>query len=140
MPDIFRTQRRVEFCDTDAAGIVHFASYMCYMEQAEHEFLRSLGLTVSADQGDGSHVSWPRVHASCDFRGTAKFEDIVEIALHVSRLGEKSVTYEFNFENGGAVIATGRVIAVCCLVRPGSPLTSIPIPEKFSQQLQRFIL
>jgi acyl-CoA thioester hydrolase len=140
MSEAFRTQKRVEFCETDAAGIVHFASYMCYMEQAEHEFLRSLGLSVCDDQGNGAHISWPRVHASCDFRGTAKFEDTVEILVQVARLGEKSITYHFDFLRGGQSIATGRVVAVCCLVRPGSPLTSISIPKKFSEQMQRFLL
>lgn len=140
MPDKFRTQRRVEFCETDAAGIVHFASYLCYMEQAEHEFLRSLGLTVSDNQGDGTHLSWPRVHVECDFRGSAKFEDILQIDVNVVRLGDKSITYEFEFTRGGAPVAIGRVVAVSCLVRPGAPLISVPIPDKFTEQLERFLL
>ena len=37
----FRTTRRVEFRDTDAAGIVHFSAFFFYMESVEHEFLRS---------------------------------------------------------------------------------------------------
>ena len=39
----FITHRRVEFSDTDMAGIVHFANFYRYMEQAEHDFFRSLG-------------------------------------------------------------------------------------------------
>jgi acyl-CoA thioester hydrolase len=140
MPETFRTHRRIEFCETDAAGIAHFASYLCYMEQAEHEFLRSLGLSVSEDQGDGTHLSWPRVHVECDFRGTAKFEDILQIDANVVRLGNKSVTYGFEFSRGGDFVATGRVVAVCCLVRPASTLTSVSIPDKFIQQLKRFLL
>src|SRR5213078_989612 len=46
MPAVFRTTRRVEFADTDMAGIVHFANFFRYMESAEHEFLRSHGLSV----------------------------------------------------------------------------------------------
>ena len=44
---ILRTSRRVEFCDTDMAGIVHFANFFRWMESAEVEFLRSLGLSVA---------------------------------------------------------------------------------------------
>lgn len=40
----FQTSRRVEFCDTDMAGIVHFANFFRYMEAAEHELFRNLGL------------------------------------------------------------------------------------------------
>ena len=42
----YRTCRRVEFRDTDAAGIMHFSTYFTYMEEVEHEFLRSLGTSV----------------------------------------------------------------------------------------------
>ena len=38
--------RRVEFCDTDMAGIVHYSNFFRYMEVAEHEFFRSLGFSV----------------------------------------------------------------------------------------------
>ena len=51
--NLFRVKRRVEFADTDMAGIVHFSAFFVYMEQAEHELLRSLGLSVVAhDTGD----------------------------------------------------------------------------------------
>ena len=138
MAEKFITNRRVEFCETDAAGIAHFASYMCYMEQAEHEFLRSLGLSVCEPQSDGWHLSWPRVHVECDFQGSAKFEDVIEINVSVARLGKKSVTYAFEFMRGGEQIAKGRVTTVCCNVKPGKPLQSIKVPQKYSELLIRF--
>ena len=76
----FQTQRRVEFRDTDAAGIMHFSAFFVYMEQAEHELLRSLGLSVVAHDDEGE-ISWPRISATCDFRNPARFEDLLDIAL-----------------------------------------------------------
>ncbi|HEV2969258.1 MAG TPA: thioesterase family protein [Pirellulales bacterium] len=46
MSEPYRTTRRVEFRDTDAAGIAHFSAFFFYMESVEHEFLRHLGLSV----------------------------------------------------------------------------------------------
>ncbi len=138
MAEKFTVQRRVEFCETDAAGIVHFASYMCYMEQAEHALLRSVGLSVCEQQDDGWHISWPRVHVECDFKGSAQFEDVLDIDVTIAKLGTKSITYEFEFMRGVENIAKGRVIAVCCKVQPGKPLKSIPIPQKYSELLNRF--
>lgn len=51
------TRRRVEFVETDAAGIVHFSSFFVYMEQAEHELLRHLGLNVFVDDEQGDRKS-----------------------------------------------------------------------------------
>src|SRR5947208_2013483 len=59
----FRTTRRVEFADTDMAGIVHFSAFFRFMESAEHEFLRARGLSVVLDW-DGEHLGFPRVAAS----------------------------------------------------------------------------
>ncbi|MEM9828477.1 MAG: thioesterase family protein [Planctomycetota bacterium] len=42
----FRVRRRVEFRDTDAAGIVHFSAFFPMLEAAEHEFLRNRGISV----------------------------------------------------------------------------------------------
>ena len=60
----FISTRRVEFADTDMAGIIHFANYYRYMEEAEHSFFRSLGLSIMQPQPDGSVIGWPRVSAS----------------------------------------------------------------------------
>src|SRR5438094_9966074 len=91
---LLRTSRRVEFCDTDMAGIVHFANFFRWMESAEVEFLRSLGLSVAVQTGD-EKLGFPRVAASCDYVRPARFEDVLEIAVTLRRLGSKSVTYGF---------------------------------------------
>ena len=49
----FRLGRRVQFYETDAAGIVHFSWYPRYMEEAEHAIDRRIHL--AARQAAGSH-------------------------------------------------------------------------------------
>lgn len=135
----FSVTRRVEFCETDAAGIAHFSAFLCYMEQAEHALLRHLGTSVSTDIGDGWHLSWPRVHVSCDYRGSARFEDCLEIHMRVERLGTRSVTYAFDFSLEGQSLAAGKVVAVCCKVRAASPLESIEIPGELRAKLEQYM-
>src|SRR5688572_19668694 len=110
---MFTTHRRVEFRDTDAAGIAHFSVYFNYMEQAEHELLRSLGTSVFTSDELGT-ISWPRVAVACEYRGALHFEDEVEIQVAIERLGEKSVSYVFEFVKDGKEIARGKITAVCC--------------------------
>ena len=134
----FRTTRRVEFSDTDAAGIAHFTAFFRWMEQAEHELLRSVGLSVFM-QVEGQKVTWPRVSSKCDFRSMAKFEEVLEIATYISRLGEKSVTWSFRFSIGLRDVASGEITTVCCRVNPDATLTSIPIPQLFLSKLRPFL-
>src|SRR5262245_44967162 len=99
--------RRVEFRDTDAAGMVHFSVFFVYMEQAEHELLRQLGLSVMLADDQGP-ISFPRVAARCDYQRSVKFEDMLDIEASIVRLGKKSVTYAFNFAHDGHAVASGE--------------------------------
>jgi 4-hydroxybenzoyl-CoA thioesterase/acyl-CoA thioester hydrolase len=135
MASSFRTRRLVEFSDTDMAGIVHFAAYFRYMEAAEHELLRSIGLRVHTAV-DGGAISFPRVAASCNYISPARCEDVLDIDVSVGRVGTKSVTYGFQFTLDGRAIATGEMTSVCCRVEHGKPPVSTPIPDAFAAKLR----
>jgi len=131
----FRTRRRVEFGDTDMAGIMHFANFFRYMESAETEFLNSLGLTVAWKE-EGRRFGLPRVSASCDYCSPARFQDVLDIAVVVEHVGKKSVRYRFEFKRGDVEIATGRITAVFCQGTPDEPLQSAEIPPEMRRKLQ----
>jgi YbgC/YbaW family acyl-CoA thioester hydrolase len=135
MPTPFRTQRRVEFADTDMAGIIHFSNFFRFMEAAEVDFLRSRGLSVNLIL-EGQRLSFPRVAASCDFLRPARFEDVLEIAVSIQKLGRKSVTYAFEFFKGEELIARGQVSSVCCRFLPDGPLESVEIPPVIRRALE----
>lgn len=135
----YRTQRLVEFHDTDMAGIMHFASFFQYLESAEHELLRSLGLSVHSKIA-GQTVSFPRVAASCEYQSPAQCEEILDIDIHIARLGTSSITYVFELTIQGRQVATGKVTCVCCRIEPGKPPVAIPLPEEIRQPLQQFVL
>jgi len=130
----FVATRRVEFADTDAAGIMHFSAYFRFMEAAEHAFLRQRGMSVVLPEHD-SHISWPRVAAGCDYRGPATFEDLLETEVTVERLGTKSVTFRFLIRRDQTLLAEGHMTSVCCRITPGQPPQSIPIPESIRARL-----
>ena len=112
MPHEFRTKRKVEFSDTDQAGIVHFARFFVFMETAEHEFLNSLGTSVTTEL-DGNQIGWPRVAVSCEYLSPARFEDILDIHVVVFRKGTKSMTYRFLVKNKDVVVARGQMTSTC---------------------------
>jgi YbgC/YbaW family acyl-CoA thioester hydrolase len=124
----FHTTRRIEFVDTDMAGIVHFSNFFRFMETAEVEFLRSRGLSV-AMSWSGQRLGFPRVAASCDYLRPARFEDVLDIAVTVRNVGRKSVTYGFEFSLRGEAVAQGQVTSVCCRVYDDHSFESVEIPS-----------
>src|SRR5438552_3221868 len=140
MPFEFKMTHRVEFADTDMAGIIHFASYFRYMEVTEHAFFRSLGFSINT-RAPEFHVGWPRVRVSCDFKRPLRFEDEVEVHLRVREKREKSLTYDFVFRqvNGAPAVevARGSVTVVCVAGDPQTDqMKAVPIPEAIARQIE----
>ncbi|MGH9631509.1 MAG: acyl-CoA thioesterase [Bryobacteraceae bacterium] len=131
--------RRVEFSDTDMAGIMHFTNFFRFMEAAEHGFFRSLGFSIHTT--DPEPLGWPRVHARCDFRYPLLFEDSVEVRLLVREKREKSIVYSFIFrklnEQPEREVARG-MLAVACVKRDHSTgkLMSVPIPKMIADRIE----
>ena len=134
----FKIVRRVEFGDTDMAGIVHHAVFFRYMEAAETAFFRSLGLSIVSRQSQPP-VGWPRVHCECDFFAPLQFEDEVEIHLLVARKKSKSLTYAFRLHRLAGTerreVARGQVVVVC-VTALGSKMKATKIPKAIADQIQ----
>ena len=54
----FKLTRRVDFSDTDMAGIMHFSNFFRFMEAAEQAFFRSLGFSIY-DTRRHPGIGWP---------------------------------------------------------------------------------
>jgi acyl-CoA thioester hydrolase len=130
----FVTRRRVEFGDTDMAGIAHFSNFFRYMEAAETDFLHTFGLSVTWRDGDRRY-GFPRVSVGCDFKRPVRFEDVLEIAVTVEKVGRTSVTYRFDFREGGDDVAVGRITAVYCRTTPDHGIESLEIPDEVRAKL-----
>lgn len=130
----FRTTRLVEFGDTDMAGIVHFANFFRFMEAAEHAYLRACGLSV-VSEWEGQRITFPRVHADCDYVKPARFQEVLEIEVNVERIGRSSVGYAFTFFKQGEVIARGNITAVLCHMRDDHGLEPMAIPDALRERL-----
>jgi acyl-CoA thioester hydrolase len=143
MSSVFTSERRVEFCETDAAGIAHFSSLIIFMEQAEHALLRHLGLSVASSSTSNpssieTSCSWPRVHVECDFQSSVKFEDVLSIETTLSKLGTKSLSYSHRILRGSELVATGSMSCVCCR-RVDGQLVSIAIPDGIRTLLKPYL-
>ncbi len=139
MPYEFKITRRVEFSETDMAGIVHFSNFYKYMESAEHAFFRSLGFSIVTKQTDPP-VGWPRVHASFDFKHPLRFEDEVEIHLLVAEKKSRSLTYLFKLNKINSPqpiqVARGRLTVVCVTKDKDGKMSAAPIPAELAKLIE----
>ena len=131
---------RVQFSDTDMAGIVHFANFARYTERAEHAFFREVGLSIWEDPQlipDEERVGWPRVHFSCDFHAPLFFQEEFEVELLVEEVRSKAIRYLFRcWKQDGKLAAEGRMAAACVRKSPeDGRMRAVPIPERIRSKL-----
>lgn len=137
MPYEFKMTRRIEFAETDMAGIVHFSNFFRMMESTEHAFFRSLRLSIHGQEQAGA-TGWPRVAASCDYLRPLRFEDEVEIHLLVGEVRNRAIRYHFAFRKvtDGSEIAHGSMTAVCAMLdKVSGKLMPVAIPERIRSQI-----
>jgi acyl-CoA thioesterase FadM len=123
----FAHRVRVRFQDVDAAGIVFFGRYFDYAHAAFEEWMRAAGLPIAellrpppraarpaaAPLAPGD-VGLPLAHAAADFHAPARYDEELEVAVEVERLGETSVGFVFRIGAAGAgPRATVRTTHVC---------------------------
>ncbi|HLG42396.1 MAG TPA: thioesterase family protein [Planctomycetota bacterium] len=135
----FKMIHRVEFADTDLAGLIHFAKYLRFMEVTEHAFFRSLGFSIL--MWDAFKVGWPRVAVECSFSEPVRFEDELEARLLVREMKSRSITYDFLFRRikpkPVIEVARGSMTAVCVSRDPATmKMRAVPIPKAIASRIE----
>lgn len=123
LPDPARVvvRRRIEWMDTDAAGIYHWTTVFRLAEAAEAALHTALGIA------DFTFGATPRVAVQATFARPLRFNDPVEVALTVRALGRTSVEYGLAIESDAGTAAEGTVKT--CLVDRGTG-RAVPWPDE----------
>jgi acyl-CoA thioesterase FadM len=80
-------RRRIEWMDTDAAGIYHWTTVFRLAEAAEAELHTRLGIA------DLTFGATPRLSVAAEFKRSLRFNDEVDVELTVEHVGRTSIRY-----------------------------------------------
>jgi acyl-CoA thioester hydrolase len=89
-PFKYSSLTRVGFSDTDAQGIVYYGRYLPYFDQARVEYARHLGMLATGPE----EQEFVMRANTIEYHAPARFDDLLEVFIRVSRIGRTSVTYE----------------------------------------------
>lgn len=127
-PAAHHYRRRVEFADTDAAGVAHFSRLLAMVEEAEHDFFRKNSWPVLSDDS-----AWPVVSLRIDYQSPCRFGDEIAVRLFEFTPGESSLAYSFEAAVNGRAVFSGR--ATLCHISPATARPA-PIPSRVLRILQ----
>lgn len=126
----YRTTVPVRFGDVDKAGIVYYPRIFHYLHIAQEDFFAErVGVAYHRVTGD-ERIGFPTVSDSTDFLKALKYGDTLEIAVHISRVGQSSVTFEFRVHKTGSDELLVRSSQVKVAVNMDT-WEKVAIPEKY---------
>jgi len=119
----------VRFADTDMQGHVFFANYLTYCDEAMTGYLRHLGLPWQTLVDGGADMFY--VKATCEYRGSATFEEALAVETEITRLGRTSFTTRYAVRNAAReVIAEAETVSVCVDPKTRS---KTPVPDRLRE-------
>ena len=87
----FSCELRVRWGECDAQGIVFNAQYMNFIEVAQAEYFRNLGIRLY-DSDSRRCFDLATVKATLEYMAPARVDDMLEIYIGVARIGNSSLT------------------------------------------------
>lgn len=132
MSQHFRYYLRVRYSECDAQKVVFNARYGEYVDLAGTAFLRAIGLDELFAQGA---FDYQVVRQVTEWKAPARFDDVLELAVYATHLGNTSFTLMTEFRRAGeeAIIATSETVNVAVDART---LTKTPLSAGVRAALQ----
>ena len=110
MAEPFRHRLRVRWSECDLQGVVFYPQYLAYLDHTVTELWReAIGPYTEMIPTHG--VDMVVAEAALRYRGSARFDDELEISATITRLGDTSITTEFRIERAGdgALLTEGEL-------------------------------
>jgi acyl-CoA thioester hydrolase len=124
---------RVRYHECDAQGRVFNAHYFAYFDIALTELWREAFGSYQQMVREGYDVVV--ADAGARFRGAAEFDDEIDIAMTIDKLGETSMTTDIEVRRDGEVLVEGRMVHVWV---DASSYEKARIPDEARERLARF--
>ena len=108
-------------------GVVYYGNYFVWFEVARTEYLRNQGISYERLEESGLYLMV--VSASCKYKATARYDEVVSISTWVSSLRNTSLTFEYELSVGSKQIASGE----SCHVFTDKAYKPVRIPESIKR-------
>jgi acyl-CoA thioester hydrolase len=128
-------QFRVNWGDTDKAGIVYYPNYFKWFDIAGHQFFRSIGLSPS-ELEEREQIILPLLDARCTFEKPLYYDDIATIITTVAEINRKTIRLNHVIMRGDTRAGHGYELRGW-VKKSGDHLSAIPIPEEVRNLLKQ---
>jgi len=126
---------QVRYVEVDAQRHVFFGHYLTYFDVALVNYMRAIGYPYPDMVASGTDMFY--VAADCQYKGRARFEDMLHIHARIGHIGDTSFSFDFaaHKQPAGELIATGKIVAVAVDAETEKP---VRVPDGLRTAVAQF--
>jgi acyl-CoA thioester hydrolase len=132
-PFKYAAYTRVGFSDTDAQGVVYYGRYLPYFDMARVEYHRHLDMLPTGPQ----ERQFVMRAFTIDYTAPARFDDLLEVFIRVSRIGRTSITYDaaaYRVDDDVLMVTSRQTLVLVSL----DDRKASPVPDWFRERIHAF--
>jgi acyl-CoA thioester hydrolase len=103
--------KKVYYHDTDCGGVVYYANYLKYLEEARTEYLAERGIVLTELARDGFIFVVKKV--DIEYKSPARYADYLAVVSQVSGMRSASVTFKQEVKRDDSVLVVAETVLVC---------------------------
>ncbi len=125
----FIINKKVYYHDTDSEGVVYYANYLKYFEEARTEHLLSKGIELGNLSKEGLLFAVSAVEIK--YKGPARLADKLVVSSRIGKIKRGSLEYIHQVRRDDQILVECRTT----LVAIGRKFKPVKIPEEISSRL-----
>jgi acyl-CoA thioester hydrolase len=122
-------EKKIYYHDTDCGGVVYYANYLKYLEEARSEFFLERGISLKDLAAQG--VYFVVAHTQLDYKSPARYQDIIKVDTAIDKVGRCSLDFNQDISRQDVVLVLARTTLVCV----NKEFKPIPLPEGAREKL-----
>ena len=122
-------KKKIYYHDTDCGGVVYYANYLKFIEEARTEFFSDKGLSIKELAREGTMFVVARQEV--DYKLPAFYGDILDVGAVISNISAASIDFDHEIKKDNQIVAKAKTIMVCV----GKTLRAKSIPEEIRKKI-----
>ena len=123
---------KIYYHDTDCGGVVYYANYLKYLEEARSEYFEERGLSIKDMLKDG--IGFVVARQEIDYKSPSFYGDTLEVKTRVTDASLTRVNFEYDIvKDSGQLVASARTV----IVFVDKSLKPKRIPEDILKKLEK---
>jgi len=103
--------KRIYYHDTDCGGVVYYANYLKYLEEARTEYMESRGFNLKELSEKGTLFVVKRV--DIEYKAPAHYSDMIEVSTKINKIRNVSVEFLQEIKCSGKALVSAITTLVC---------------------------